>query len=132
MELDPDRNCIPKPQGSEEMHGLLANSMQGKQMYVLFFSRGPLNSEFSIPCVQLTDSCYVCHSEYILYRYAYDYFKQSAAKQEQPEFFKVVHSAGELDENKVSKNSDKKRIYIDLLDHTVYSVTTSMPATVLL
>jgi len=35
-----------------------------------------------------------------------------------------VHSQGEVDERKVSKNLDKRRIYIDLYHDTVYSTNT--------
>ncbi len=43
---------------------------------------------------------------------------------ERSEIFKTLHSAGELDERMVSKNFDKKRIYIDYITNTVYSVNT--------
>lgn len=39
-------------------------------------------------------------------------------------FFKFIHSEGELDEHKTSKNIDKRRIYIDLEEDTVYSINT--------
>ena len=40
------------------------------------------------------------------------------------EFFKYVHSAGELNGNNASKNVDKRRVYVDFLDNTVYSLNT--------
>ena len=89
-------------------------------MFVAFFCLGPLNSDFSIYAVQITDSAYVGHSEDILYRPAYESFKKKGSS---IEFFKYVHSAGEL-ENNVSKNVNKRRIYIDFLDNIVYSVNT--------
>ena len=63
----------------------------------------------------------MAHSEDLLYRQGYDEFVRlgNAAR-----FFKFVHSAGELDERKTSKNIDKRRIYIDLEDETVYGVNT--------
>ncbi len=95
--------------------------MKGKELFVCFFVLGPKNSIFTIPAVQLTDSAYVAHSEFILYRKGYEEFKRLGRS---AHFFRFVHSAGELDERKTSKNIDKRRIYIDLEDETVYSVNT--------
>jgi phosphoenolpyruvate carboxykinase (GTP) len=113
-------NCIQRDEGLKEMMGFLKDSMKGKEMYVLFLCLGPVNSEFSIYAVQITDSAYVAHSEDILYRPAYEVFKNDP----EIKFFKYVHSAGELDERKNSKNIDKRRIYVDFLENTVYSVNT--------
>lgn len=112
-------NAINKENGLKEIHELLRNIMESKEMFVCFFCLGPTNSEFSIPAVQLTDSCYVAHSELILYRRGYEEFKRKCPEK----FFKVVHSAGVL-ENAVSKNVDKRRIYIDLENYIVYSTNT--------
>ncbi len=113
-------NCIDRNEGLEEMMTLLKDSMKGKEMYVLFLCLGPVNSEFSIYALQLTDSAYVAHSEDILYRPAYEIFTNDP----DIKFFKYVHSAGELDDRKNSKNIDKRRIYVDFLENTVYSVNT--------
>ena len=113
-------NSIEKGSGLEEVMGFLKESMAGKEMFVLFFCLGPENSPFSIPCVQITDSAYVAHSEYILYRRGYNQFKSIGGSDE---FFQFVHTAGELDGN-VSKNIDKRRVYIDLEANTVYSTNT--------
>ena len=121
MSLGPQLNSLNREKGLEEIHLLLKDIMKGKEMFVLFLSLGPLNSEFSIYAIQLTDSSYVAHSEDILYRPAYNIFKE---KGESLKFFKYVHSAGELDERKTSKNVDKRRIYIDFLKETVFSVNT--------
>ncbi|MBN1520987.1 MAG: phosphoenolpyruvate carboxykinase (GTP), partial [Candidatus Aureabacteria bacterium] len=112
-------NSIDKEKGLEEIQKLLENIMQGKKMFVCFFCLGPLNSPFSLPAVQITDSSYVAHSEDILYRPGYGQFKNMKGAS----FFKFVHSAGKL-ENCVSKNTEKRRIYMDLEDNTVYSVNT--------
>jgi phosphoenolpyruvate carboxykinase (GTP) len=105
----------------KEMRSLLGGIMAGRHMFVSFYCLGPIGSVFSIPCVQLTDSSYVIHSENILYRQGYEEFLRqgTAAKP-----FKFVHSEGELDERKTCKNLDKRRIYIDLDGETVYSVNT--------
>lgn len=113
-------NTIDKAEGLEEVRGILKNIMEGHELLILFFCLGPQNSPFSIPCIQLTDSFYVAHSETILYRQGYEQFK----KAEKPEdFFRFVHSQGEL-ENGVSKNVDKRRVYVDVVDRIVYSSNT--------
>jgi phosphoenolpyruvate carboxykinase (GTP) len=120
VDLGSSLNSIAKDKGLQEICEYLKDIMVGKQMYVLFFCLGPTNSEFSIPCVQITDSSYVAHSEYILYRTGFAEFKKLGNS---PQFFRYVHSAGVL-ENGVSKNVDQRRIYIDLDDYIVYSVNT--------
>ncbi|MEJ2703052.1 MAG: phosphoenolpyruvate carboxykinase (GTP), partial [Sedimentisphaerales bacterium] len=78
------------------------------------------DSDFSIPCVQITDSPYVAHSETILYRPGYEQFRKIGSS---PHFFRFLHTEGEL-ENNVSKNVDKRRVYINLDEDIVYSVNT--------
>lgn len=111
---------LERDAGLKEIHALLKDIMKGHRLYVLFFCLGPTNSDFSIPCLQLTDSPYVAHSENLLYRQGYSEFRRLGRK---ARFFKFVHSEGEL-VNGVSKNIDKRRIYVDLSDETVYSVNT--------
>lgn len=113
-------NCIRKESGLKEINTYLENIMQGKEMIVGFFCLGPPRSDFSIYAVQITDSFYVAHSEDILYRPGYNEFERNKPKG----FFKFVHSAGRLDEQRVSKDLDKRRIYIDLSKNIVYSVNT--------
>jgi phosphoenolpyruvate carboxykinase (GTP) len=115
-------NQIAREEGLREVLSLLKDSMQGKTMIVRFLTLGPLNSIFSIPCVECTDSWYVAHSVDLLYREGYRMFL--SLPEEGVEIFKTLHSAGEVDENMVSKNYDKKRIYIDYITNTVYSVNT--------
>ena len=121
VDLGSNINAMVRGAGLDEIHEILRDIMRGHQLFVRFFCLGPLNSDFSIPAVQLTDSGYVAHSEDLLYRQGYEEFVRlgRAAR-----FFKFVHSAGELDERKTSKNIDKRRVYIDLEDETVYSVNT--------
>ncbi len=113
-------NTVDRKEGWEEVHSIFRDLMKGHELYVRFFCLGPLNSEFSIPCVQLTDSAYVAHSEDLLYRQGYEQFKRFG---DFPGFFKFVHSAGELT-NSVSKNTGKRRVYIDIKENTVYSTNT--------
>ncbi len=118
--FDKNLNQIERNQGIEEIKGIMNNIMNGHRMYIMFFCLGPQNSKFSIPCVQITDSAYIAHSEILLYRQGYKEFKRMNGSNN---FFKFVHSEGEL-ENGVSKNIDKRRVYIDIKNNLVYSVNT--------
>ncbi len=113
-------NAIDREEGIKEIHAYFKNIMDGKEVYICFFCLGPANSEFSVSAVQITDSSYVAHSEDILYRNGYEGFKKLGDSQE---FLHFVHSAGPL-ENGVSRDIDKRRIYIDLKENTVYSANT--------
>ncbi len=113
-------NSIDRNEGLAEMRDILKDIMKGREMFVCFFCLGPVDSEFSILAVQITDSAYVSHSEDILYRPGYESFKKNKGIKG---FFKFVHSAGEL-EGAVSKNADKRRIYIDLENNLIYSANT--------
>ena len=119
-QLGASLNSIESDSGIAEVRSFLQGSMAGREMLVCFFCLGPLDSEFSIPCIQITDSPYVAHSETILYRSGYEQFKKIGPS---PDFFRFLHSEGEL-ENAVSKNIDKRRVYIDLNENIVYSVNT--------
>ena len=119
-DLGASLNSIEKKAGVEEVRSFLKDSMNAREMLVCFFCLGPIDSDFSIPCIQITDSPYVAHSETILYRPGYEQFRKFGSS---PEFFRFIHSEGEL-ENAVSKNIDKRRVYIDLEDDIVYSVNT--------
>lgn len=118
VKLGENLNSTDRDAGLAEVHDFLKNSMQGKEMYVCFFCLGPTNSDFSLSAVQITDSSYVAHSEAILYRSGYEQFKKVKEG-----FFRFVHTAGEL-ENGVSKNVDKRRVYIDLQENIVFSTNT--------
>ncbi|UCD26122.1 MAG: phosphoenolpyruvate carboxykinase (GTP), partial [Candidatus Bathyarchaeota archaeon] len=114
-------NQIDRQQGLAEVKGLLRDSMKGRTMIARFLSLGPSNSIFTILGLQCTDSWYVAHSEDLLYRFGYEIFRQSSPDRE---FIRVLHSAGRLDENMTSIEHEKKCIYIDYMDDTIYSVNT--------
>ncbi len=114
-------NTKPRCEGLDEVLSLLKGSMKGREMLVGLFSLGPKKSPFQVLAVQVTDSYYVLHNENLLYRSAYDEFIELG---EEASFLKFIHSQGELDERKGSKNINKRRVYIDLLSETVYSVNT--------
>ena len=114
-------NQIDRQQGLSEVKGLLIDSMKERTMIVRFISLGPPNSVFTIPGIQCTDSWYVAHAEDILYRPGYQIFCQADSN---TQFLRVLHSAGKLNKNMTSLEDDKKAIYIDHMDSTIYSVNT--------
>ena len=124
-DLGPEINSSEREQGLKEIHEILKGIMEGRELFVTFFCLGPNHSEFSIPAIQLTDSSYVAHNEDLLYRGGYLEFLEL---KEGEEFFKFVHSQGELQEAglglKVSKNLGKRRVYMDLEDKIIYSTNT--------
>jgi phosphoenolpyruvate carboxykinase (GTP) len=113
-------NQVAKEEGLKEVKSYLKDLMKGKEAYICFYCLGPNNSEFSIAAVQITDSSYVAHSEALLYRNGYEEFMRLKNKDN---FFKFVHSAGVL-VNGVSRDIDKRRVYIDLSNNIVYSTNT--------
>lgn len=121
VKLGSSLRAIDREEGLREIHEIMRDIMRGHELYICFYSLGPTNSVFSIPCLQLTDSSYVAHSENILYRQGYEEFIRRGKTNN---FFKFIHSEGELDERKTSKNIDKRRIYIDLEEDTIYSANT--------
>jgi phosphoenolpyruvate carboxykinase (GTP) len=114
-------NQIDRQEGLSEVRGLLRDSMKGRTMIVRFISLGPPHSVFTILGLQCTDSWYVAHSETLLYRSGYEVFLQTGLEKD---FLRVLHSAGKLNENMASVEHEKKRIYIDHMDNTIYSVNT--------
>ncbi len=114
-------NQIDRQEGLAEVKGFLRDSMTGRTMIARFLSLGPTNSVFTILGLQCTDSWYVAHSEDLLYRLGYKVFTQSESY---TDFLRVLHSAGKLTENMVSAEPEKKSIYIDYMDNTIYSVNT--------
>lgn len=112
-------NSVEYEEGKAEIMGIASGIMKGKDAVVKFFCEGPAHSEFTIPCVQFTDSWYVAHSESVLYRPGYSHFKDMGNS---GEFFRFIHSAGELDSRGCSINLDKRRIYMDTQNNIVYSM----------
>ncbi len=109
-----------REKGLEHIEVRMKGSMHNKKMIVRFFCLGPLDSEFSIPCVQITDSFYVAHSEDLLYRSGYNYFKRLP---DDMEIFWMLHSSGKLVQS-VSIGWQKRGVLIDSLANTVYSYNT--------
>ena len=119
-----DLNATDRTDAVAEVEGLMKGIMKGHTLFVRFYTLGPRNSVFSIPCVQLTDSADVCHSEDLLYRNGYEEFTRLGRE---AKFLKFVHSQGELERGltgAITKNIKLRRIYIDLDGQTVYSINT--------
>lgn len=114
-------NAIEYEEGYAEIMGIAKNIMDGKDAVVQFFAEGPTQSPFTIPCVQFTDSWYVAHSEFILYRSAYDHFLKMNDS-EKDDFFRFIHSAGELDARGNTVNLKDRRIFMDTQNNIVYSM----------
>jgi len=112
-------NQIEREEGITEVQGLCKNSMEGRTMIARFLTLGPADSEFTIYCLECTDSWYVAHSVDLLYRKGYEAFRRAGPG---TEFFNTLHSAGKLNERMISVNHEKKRIYIDYSTNTVYSI----------
>ncbi|MCD6465712.1 phosphoenolpyruvate carboxykinase (GTP) [Candidatus Bathyarchaeota archaeon] len=119
--LDPAINQIDRDEGLKEIFDLLRGSMTGRTMIVRFLILGPPKSVFTIPCVECTDSWYVAHSASLLYRSGYETFLEADSN---TEIFKTLHSCGKLNERMISAEPEKKRIYIDYVTNTIYSVNT--------
>lgn len=120
VSLGPGINAIDREAGLQEIDKIMDGIMRGREMIVSFYSLGPLGTEFAIPCVQITDSFYVTHSEDILYRQGFELFKQDRYKED---FFGFLHASGAL-HNGVSCDIDHRRIYIDQEKNFVYSTNT--------
>ena len=113
-------NTMEREKGLKEILEIMDGCMKGHECVIRFFCLGPKNSKFSLLALQLTDSFYVAHSEDLLYRTGYEEFKELNGSDE---FFYFIHSSGELTgDPPVTKNLDKRRIYIDLKEGRVLSV----------
>ena len=119
MRMSKGINSIDREEGLNEVLQIMDGSMKGKTCLIRFFSLGPTDSRFTQCALQITDSAYVAHSEDILYRNGYNEFKKLEGSNE---FFTFIHSAGALDERNTTKNIDKRRIYVDVIDGKVYTV----------
>ncbi|MCX8185258.1 MAG: phosphoenolpyruvate carboxykinase (GTP) [Sulfolobales archaeon] len=114
-------NTYDRDVGLREIREISRGIMEGREMFIAFYCFGPPDSDFTMYAVQLTDSAYVIHSENILYRNCYDEFVKKASNLRYAKFF---HSAGVRDRDGWSVNVDRRRIFIDIEDSTVYSVNT--------
>ncbi|MCI5149140.1 MAG: phosphoenolpyruvate carboxykinase (GTP), partial [Candidatus Electrothrix sp. MAN1_4] len=106
--------------GLVEVRTIMDDLMVNKEMIVSFISRGPIGSQVSDPTLQITDSYYVIHSEYLLYRMV-DPETFSRDVEEKGYLFINYHSAGELTAEHVSAHLEQRRIYMDVERFHSYS-----------
>ena len=118
--LGPQLTQMDRRKGIKTAQERLNGSMNNKKMVVRFFCLGPLDSSFSIPVVQITDSFYVAHSEDLLYRRGYEYFRRLP---DDKEIFWMLHSSGKLIHS-VSTDWKKRGVMIDYQNNAVYSMNT--------
>jgi phosphoenolpyruvate carboxykinase (GTP) len=121
--LDPKLKQIDRDTGMAEIEKLQRGAYRGRTMFVRFFCLGSTNSVFAIPCLQITDSAYVVHSEDMLYRKGYEEFKRQSSSHDF-EFFKFRHCTGPVSERMTCTDQDHSRVSIDYTRNTVYSVNT--------
>ncbi len=113
-------NTIDRDEGLSEIMEIIDGCMVDHECIVRFFCLGPKNSKFSLLALQLTDSFYVGHSEDLLYRTGYEEFKKLNGSKN---FFTFIHSSGQLTGNPpITKNLDKRRVYVDLKEDRVLTV----------
>ncbi|MEN8198479.1 MAG: phosphoenolpyruvate carboxykinase domain-containing protein [Thermodesulfobacteriota bacterium] len=106
--------------GVVEARNIITDIMAEKEMIISFISRGPLGSPVADPTLQVTDSYYVTHSEFLLYRMmSPELFSKDIA--DKGYMFINYHSAGKLTETHVSANLGERRIYMDVERFRSYS-----------
>lgn len=116
---DEDISVLAKKMVRDEAHAYLAenmtNIMEGKTMYVGFFSRGPVGAAATIPAIQISSSTYVMHSGDMLYRNTFADFNAEAARVGR--FLTNIHSEGD---NR-PEDLPNARVFMDRSWLTTYS-----------
>jgi len=121
-EAGPTNNWMAPEDAYAKAGAIFKDSMVGRTMYVIPFSMGPVNSEFSKIGVELTDSIYVVLNMLIMTRAGDEVLR---ALGENGEFTKCLHSKASLDIN--------KRLILHFpLDNTIWSVGSGYGGNVLL
>ncbi|MBT8386585.1 MAG: phosphoenolpyruvate carboxykinase (GTP) [Ignavibacteria bacterium] len=94
----------------------MAGIMEGKTMFIGFFSRGPAGAKLSLPAIEISSSTYVMHSGDILYRHVYETFDEQVKNSGL--FLTNVHSEGQ---NR-SEDLPNARVFMDRSWLTTFSM----------
>jgi phosphoenolpyruvate carboxykinase (GTP) len=117
---DEKLSSLAKREPRNESHAYIKEKMtgimNGKIMFVGFYSRGPVGAKAAIPAIEISSSTYVLHSAELLYRNCYADF--DAEVERRGEFFTNVHSEGPNRPEDVPN----ARIYMDRSWQTTYSL----------
>lgn len=118
----PNNNWMSPEEGYRRAGDIFAGAMQGRTMYVIPFSMGPVGSPFSKIGVELTDSIYVVLNMRIMAHVGADVLKQLGSA---GEFTRCLHSKADLD--------IKRRLILHFPeDNTIWSVGSGYGGNVLL
>jgi phosphoenolpyruvate carboxykinase (GTP) len=118
----PTNNWKAPEEAYAEAAGYLHGAMQGRTMYVVPFSMGPVGSPFSKIGVELTDSIYVVLNMAVMCRVGQPVLDVLGGSDN---FTRGLHSKGTLD-------PDKRRILHFPEDNTIWSVNSGYGGNVLL
>ncbi len=97
QDAGPTNNWMSPRDGYAKAREIFKSSMQGRTMYVIPFSMGPVGSEFSKIGVELTDSRYVVLNMMIMTRVGSSVLKQL---DKGADFTQCLHSLADLDINR--------------------------------
>lgn len=91
-EAGPTNNWMNIKRAQEIVKNLFDGCMAGRTMYVIPFSLGPLNSPYSLPAIEITDSPYVAANMHTLVRIGLNFSKEIGQRP-----MLGIHSLGSLD-----------------------------------
>jgi len=118
----PNNNWMSPQAAYRKARKIFKGAMQGRTMYVIPFSMGPVGSPFSKIGVELTDSIYVVLNMLIMTRVGEQVLRQL---EKDDDFTRCLHSKAELD-------IDKRLILHFPEDNTIWSVGSGYGGNVLL
>ena len=108
-------NLMDRSEAFEDIRDKMTGIMNGKQMLIGFYMRGPVGAPASNPAVEITSSTYVLHSADILYRNVFSLFDREV--ENTGHFYANIHSEG-LNRSEDLPNA---RVFMDRSHLTTYS-----------